>query len=64
VDIQTILTSDSTVGQLPTQLVDRANGAGASDNVAVVLFEVVPLPEHQAVEPEDKTGQAGEEFDE
>lgn len=63
-DIETILTSDGTMRQLATQLVDRANGAGGSDNITAVLFEVEPLPEHQAVEPEANTGQLSEEVEE
>lgn len=63
-DIQTILTSDGTVRQLATQLVDRANGAGGSDNITVVLFEVGSLPEHQAVASEDNVAQVDEEVEE
>jgi len=50
-DIEAILTSDGTSRQLAQQLVDRANGAGGSDNITTVLFEVRPLPGIEVAEP-------------
>ena len=46
-EIEAILTSDGTSRQLATQLVDRANGAGGSDNITAVLFEVRAASGHQ-----------------
>jgi protein phosphatase len=41
-EIQMILTSDGTMRQLATQLVDRAKDAGGFDNITVILCEVLP----------------------
>jgi protein phosphatase len=48
--IESVLSSDGTMRQLASQLVDRANSADGSDNITVVLFEATRLGENWAAE--------------